>query len=449
MKNITEIASGDKYVPWEELSTAMDDNFKELNEGKLSKGELAQTTGSSTTAAMSQDSVTKELIKKQDTLVSGVSIKTINGQSILGVGNIILSGGTGGTVILLKKGTETSYNTTTTTTATGGELYYNSSTVKIYYRVGGVNYTDWNVEGFYTRADVCDPNGTPNTGAFYLVEDQLSIFNGTKMVAVFNGAKIHYLNGIGTIVSGSGIDRLKSALNGVSAFCDAVEGQDTIFYDLLYGCVVVLSAQITGIYDTNKTVQVAGYIQHYNSDTLGLVFHGTFAVNKTAGEVLSVDSWKRENIATGISDAPSDYKTYGRKNGGWEEIKDKVFITNNFFRLINTADSESRSLTPEELNSIFGDNTYTGILDILKDKSVIDVSLYIGTNHLSYTFGGNENSGTIVFLAIIEKTAVNITIGFSNNEISSTSINSSSLIEDAPSDGKKYVRQNGGWVAIE
>lgn len=295
---------------------------KELNK-KLSTGSLAQETGSGTTTAMSQDAVTKELAKKQNLLQNGITIRTINGQSILGPGNLTLSGGTGGTVIPLKKGTETNYNTTTTTEAAGGELYYNSSTVKIYYRVGSVNYTDWNVEGFYTRADVCDPNGTPNTGAFYLIEDELNVFNGTKMVSVYNGAKVHYLNGIGTIVSGSGNDRLKSALNGVAAFCDAVEGHDTIFYDLLYGCVVVLSAQITGIEDTNKTVQVAGYIQHYNSDTLGIVFHGTFAVNKTAGEVLSMESWKRENITVsgsggGISDAPSDGKSYLRRNGEWK-----------------------------------------------------------------------------------------------------------------------------------
>lgn len=35
---------------------------------------------------------------KQDTLVSGVSIKTINGTSLLGSGNIVISGGGGGGV---------------------------------------------------------------------------------------------------------------------------------------------------------------------------------------------------------------------------------------------------------------------------------------------------------------------------------------------------------------
>lgn len=37
-----------------------------------------------------------DLTQKQDTLVSGTNIKTINGQSILGEGNINIEGGSGG-----------------------------------------------------------------------------------------------------------------------------------------------------------------------------------------------------------------------------------------------------------------------------------------------------------------------------------------------------------------
>ena len=40
--------------------------------------------------------VSELLNKKQDTLVSGVNLKTINGNSLLGNGNLIISGGTGG-----------------------------------------------------------------------------------------------------------------------------------------------------------------------------------------------------------------------------------------------------------------------------------------------------------------------------------------------------------------
>ena len=60
-------------------------------EFKFGPNNILQSTGTSTTSAMSQDSVTKELNKKQANLVSGTNIKTVNGQSVLGSGNIDVS----------------------------------------------------------------------------------------------------------------------------------------------------------------------------------------------------------------------------------------------------------------------------------------------------------------------------------------------------------------------
>lgn len=48
-----------------------------------------------------------QLDKKQDTLVSGTNIKTINGQTILGSGNIVIEGGSGGSTDLTGYATET------------------------------------------------------------------------------------------------------------------------------------------------------------------------------------------------------------------------------------------------------------------------------------------------------------------------------------------------------
>ena len=59
----------------------------------LTKTGLLQTTGNVTTNTMSQDAITQELGLKQDTLVSGTNIKTINNESILGSGNITIQGG--------------------------------------------------------------------------------------------------------------------------------------------------------------------------------------------------------------------------------------------------------------------------------------------------------------------------------------------------------------------
>jgi hypothetical protein len=53
-----------------------------------------------------------DLGNKQATLVSGTNIKTINGESILGSGNISIAGGSGPTVLKLASNTPTAANTT-------------------------------------------------------------------------------------------------------------------------------------------------------------------------------------------------------------------------------------------------------------------------------------------------------------------------------------------------
>lgn len=55
------------------------------------------TSGDVVTALGFTPASSNDLSNKQDTLVSGTNIKTINGQDILGSGNIVISGGTGGT----------------------------------------------------------------------------------------------------------------------------------------------------------------------------------------------------------------------------------------------------------------------------------------------------------------------------------------------------------------
>lgn len=60
-------------------------------ENGANKTTVVQATGNSTSSVMSQNATTTELNKKQDTLISGTNIKTINNVSILGSGNITVS----------------------------------------------------------------------------------------------------------------------------------------------------------------------------------------------------------------------------------------------------------------------------------------------------------------------------------------------------------------------
>ena len=60
--------------------------------------DLTNDSGYITNAALTDLATKEEVSAKQDTLVSGTNIKTINGNSILGAGNISIGGGGGGSV---------------------------------------------------------------------------------------------------------------------------------------------------------------------------------------------------------------------------------------------------------------------------------------------------------------------------------------------------------------
>ena len=78
-----------------------------LGEGDITvaaeSGAGIDDTTVSTDTTYSSSKITTELGKKQNTLTSGTNIKTINGQDILGSGNIEIQAGTSGTVVKFVK----------------------------------------------------------------------------------------------------------------------------------------------------------------------------------------------------------------------------------------------------------------------------------------------------------------------------------------------------------
>ena len=69
---------------------------KKIKEGLVSKDELNKTKQELTDKLNEiKKELTDEIVKKQDILVSGTNIKTINGESLLGEGNIEIKGGGG------------------------------------------------------------------------------------------------------------------------------------------------------------------------------------------------------------------------------------------------------------------------------------------------------------------------------------------------------------------
>lgn len=87
----------DTYITEDELSAQLEDKVteKDLNDARNEiVKDVSDTIGGFTTRFEG------ELENKQDVLVSGTNIKTINNQSLLGEGNITIQGGSGGSVYL-------------------------------------------------------------------------------------------------------------------------------------------------------------------------------------------------------------------------------------------------------------------------------------------------------------------------------------------------------------
>lgn len=196
-------------------------------------------------------------------------------------------------------GTATTIESSTTSTA-GGKLYYNTSTKKIYYAVGGKNYTDWNLSGqtnpvLNDRSLACDGTGKPIVNRLYIIGSSIYYFDGTNMTMLTANASvndIYKINGLGNITINSTNDNLKTALNGVDAFCKAVEA-NKVFIDtnVNKGGAVILSAEITGL-ETSTTVKLSAYIRSNNSANSGISIRGEFVCNRTAGTITSIPVWE-------------------------------------------------------------------------------------------------------------------------------------------------------------
>ena len=85
---------------------------------KADKSEIPDVSGFATS-----EQLTSGLAGKQDTLVSGTNIKTINGQSILGEGNIEIQGGSGGDISIATEDTVGGILATDNSTVEGVEAF--------------------------------------------------------------------------------------------------------------------------------------------------------------------------------------------------------------------------------------------------------------------------------------------------------------------------------------
>ena len=116
------------YGPFRLGGTAVTSNATELNilDGALvNYVELNYLVGTTS-------SVQTQLNAKQATLVSGTTIKTVNGETLLGAGNIVVEGGEGGSMVYPGVGIPLSTGTAWGTSLTNNSVQWDSAYVRAY-----------------------------------------------------------------------------------------------------------------------------------------------------------------------------------------------------------------------------------------------------------------------------------------------------------------------------
>lgn len=243
---------------WDDLGTTVDISGKE---NVSNKSQDIETDKASTTKYASVKQLYEWAVAKfQAGLVSGTNIKTINGASLLGSGDITVSGGGGGDMVLASTqtvsglktflsgmfglrnvaNTFTSYFTNANTAARTYTLPDKNGSIPVdsdIVHIAG-NETISGIKSFSTKiivmADVADPYAESMTvvqnatagGAFYIKNNANNVFLGGFSMAnndlrfanyVSTGKVLFYSNGMDRIaIFPSGNIQIKSTINGTA-----------------------------------------------------------------------------------------------------------------------------------------------------------------------------------------------------------------------------------------
>lgn len=162
---ITDATAGDlsNYYTKSETSGAT-----EISTALASKADTATTY----TKTETDNAITAATSTKQDTLVSGTNIKTINGETLLGEGNITIQGGSGG-----GKAIEAGRGISITTGETADTVSFNLP-------ISAITGTDIMYGGDNNSVSIT--NGISSYNNFFGSENTISVSGITKTSAMYN-----------------------------------------------------------------------------------------------------------------------------------------------------------------------------------------------------------------------------------------------------------------------
>lgn len=276
--------------------------------------DIEQTTGDSETAVMSQKATTEALDEKQALLESGKNIKTINGNSILGSGDIEIQGeGGGGTTVTVNGEDQTTWDADTkldvlNATTNGVRVYVQNKTNSgvehklIQIATGKDATSNGNIVQYFSTTHAAGGSAPTNTayGALYCVTPENENGEITKPYFAVNKKYLHDL--LASVVG----TKLYRHIFRLFFIVDGIDNAMVIFEDINSTATQIWTSEYEGTayssawerftteYLTTRFdgawLPLAGKIMIYNKETNALESTNPNWLNTSQGAVVVGDN---------------------------------------------------------------------------------------------------------------------------------------------------------------
>lgn len=424
---------------------------------------------------LEMQSVADSVTDKQDTLVSGTNIKTINSQSILGSGDIkidipdtssfVTDSEVDDKIAELVGSAPAALDTLNELAAAlnNDANFATTITNQLSNKVDTSTYTSdkstfalkselptnisqlTNDSGYLTSIPDEYVTDTELTQKNYATTSELETQLNSKQDTLVSGTNIKTVNG--QSILGTGNIQVETPEGGIA---DAPQDgstygrKDGAWSEIVIPDISGLATKTelsnkldTETYNADKATFVTTTQLASKQDTL---VSGTNIKTVNGQTILGEGNIQIETPEGGIADAPSDNNTYARKNGAWsaitipdttsfatkEELANKA-NTSDLSNYLTTANAEDTYATKSALESKLDTSTYTSDKSTFATKTELQSKQDILVSGTSIkTINGNSLLGS-----------GDITIE-----------SSTSGITDAPSDDKLYARKNAEWSEV-
>ena len=253
---ITDATAGDlsNYYTKSETSGAT-----EISTALASKADTATTY----TKTETDNAITAATSTKQDTLVSGTNIKTINNQSILGEGNIEIQGGSGGGKAV-SAGTNISITTGDTTDTINCTLPITASTS---IRKNDIAIGNDIINGAYSYNKITIGNGNKFKYASSRTSNSILIGTPSSNSSMYNVVKASYCIGIG----GNKLEVGYDDFNGYGSIAIGFGAKSNINKSLAIGYNTVASGTTQTNINNQLTIDTSNQVYIYNKDNTEMI----------------------------------------------------------------------------------------------------------------------------------------------------------------------------------